>query len=173
VERIFNALGLDNADFAELTQNAMLVALDELCAGRLDTVLLVIGHPNSAVAGALKDCDVRLVKASGTDVREFVADNSEFAYGIIPKDAYPELEEDVATFSVMATVMTRNDVSDQLVAKMANTIMDHMKDLGQTALPEGPGATDDRWTLGLTAPLHPAVSDVFDLGNLDPKSPAE
>lgn len=171
VERVFGTLGLVESDFAELTQHALLVALDELCAGRLDAVLLVIGHPNSAVARSLKECDVHLINASGSNLRKFVADNPAFTSGLIPSHSYPELQEDISTFSVMATVMTRNDVPYQLVTRMAQMMINHWKDIRQ-ALPASAGSAQDYgWTAGLTAPLHAAVSPVFDSQGLDQKAP--
>ena len=173
VERVFGALGLFESDFAELTQHALLVALDELCAGRLDAVLLVIGHPNSAVARTLKECDVRLINASGTNLRKFVTDNPAFTSGIIPSHSYPELQEDISTFSVMATVMTRNDVPKQLVTRMAQIMINHWKDIRQ-ALPASAGSANDYgWTAGLTAPIHAAVASVFDNQGLNAKAPVD
>ena len=53
IERLFAALELPEDDFASQTAIAAPAALEELCAGRLDAVVLVIGHPNSAVARIL------------------------------------------------------------------------------------------------------------------------
>lgn len=173
VEGVFGALDLVESDFAELTQHALLVALDELCAGRLDAVLLVIGHPNSAVARTLKECDVHLINASGSNLRKFVTDNPAFTSGIIPSHSYPELQEDISTFSVMATVMTRNDVPKQLVTRMAQMMINHWKDIRQ-ALPASAGSANDYgWTAGLTAPIHAAVASVFDNQGLDAKAPVD
>src|SRR6056297_4361640 len=171
VERVFSALDLVESDFAELTQHALLVALDELCADRLDAVLLVIGHPNSAVARTLKECDVHLINASGSNLRKFVTDNPAFTSGLIPSHSYPELQEDISTFSVMATVMTRNDVPYQLVEKMAQMMIDHWKDLHQALAKSSDSATDYGWTAGLTAPLHTATSPLFGKQDSDPKAP--
>ncbi|NHQ76065.1 TAXI family TRAP transporter solute-binding subunit [Roseovarius gahaiensis] len=171
VERVFGALGIVGSDFAELTQHALLVALEELCAGSLDAVLLVIGHPNSAVARTLKECDVHLINASGSSLRKFVADNPAFTSGTIPSHSYPELLEDISTFSVMATVMTREDVPYQLVERMAQIMIDHWEGL-RKAVPDSAGMSKDfGWTAGLTAPLHAAVATVFDNQGLDPKAP--
>jgi len=173
VERVFGALGFVESDFAKLTQHALLIALDELCADRLDAVLLVIGHPNSAVARTLKECDVHLINASGPKLRKFVADNSAFASGIISKHSYQELQEDISTFSVMSTVMTRDDMPYQLVERMAQMMIDHWKDLRQALPTSAESATDYGWTAGLTAPLHTATSPVLGNQDSDPKAPVK
>lgn len=171
VDRVFSALGLVESDFAELTQHALLVALDELCAGRLDAVLLVIGHPNTAVARTLKECDIGIVNASDPQIRQFVADNTAFTSGMIPSDSYADLNSDIRTFSVMATVMTRGDVPDLLVTRMARIMIDHWKDLRQ-ALPTIAGSANDQgWSAGLTAPLHTAVAPVIVKQDLESKAP--
>lgn len=173
VERVFSAVGLDEPDFAELTQHVPQVALEELCTDRLDAVLLVIGHPNTAVARTLDACDVRLTDASGPHLDTFVAQNPDFAPGLIPRDTYLEQDEDVVTFSVIATVVTRRDTPAALVARMAGTIIDELSTLRQAGVPAGQMTGDERWTTGLTAPLHPAMERVFHERGLDPTEPTE
>jgi len=154
VERLFDALELAEDDFASQTAIAAPAALEELCAGRLDAVILVIGHPNSAVAQTLAECDVDLLGASGPAIGRFVSDNPDFAFGTIAATAYPELASNVPTFSVMATVVTRRDVPAPLVSAFTRTLLDTRQDLAQAGTPgEGAGS----WMQGLTAPLHPAA----------------
>ncbi|MGL1835059.1 TAXI family TRAP transporter solute-binding subunit [Rhodocyclaceae bacterium SMB388] len=159
VERLFAALGLSETDFEELSGITTSVALDELCDGRLDAVILVIGHPNAAVARTLENCEVDVVGATGPAIRDFLSENPVFIPGTIPSSAYPDLDEDVPTFSVLATVLTRNDVPDALVSAFTRSLLDMRNSLPQA----GPADTGGQWWAGgLTAPLHPAARGVFE-----------
>lgn len=164
VERLFAAFGLLEADFDKLSGITTSVALEELCAGRLDAVILVIGHPNAAVAGTLENCDVDLLGATGPTIRDFLSNNADFIPGTIPSSTYPDLDVDVPTFSVLATVLTRDDVPDALVSAFTRSLLDMRDSLPQA----GPADTDGQWWAGgLTAPLHPAARMVLEERGLE------
>lgn len=158
VNRAFDALDLGPPDFIELTEHVTTVALDELCAGNIDAVLLVIGHPNRAVAQTLRDCDVVIAEARPPQLREFLSGNPDYAAGFVPADAYPELPADVRTFSVTATVVTLGSVSDAIVAALASTLLTDLDAIGRAAPVIGEPSVEQLGSLGLTAPLHEAAS---------------
>jgi len=159
VNRVFSALEFDPSDFIELTDHVTSVALDELCAGSIDAALLVIGHPNRAVADTLSECDVVIADALAPRLGSFVAGNPDYAPGIIPADAYPGLQTDVRTFSVTATVVTLGSVSDDLVARLSSTLLGEIDAIARAAPVIRRPPTVERMTdIGLTAPLHPAAT---------------
>ena len=161
VNRVFSALGLDPPDFVELTDHVTSVALDELCAGNVDAVLLVIGHPNRAVADTLSDCDVMIADARPPQLGDFLAGNPDYAAGIVPANTYPALLSDVRTFSVTATVVTLGSVSDDLVARLSSTVIEEINAIALAAPVIGDPTTARMATQGLTAPLHEAAAITF------------
>lgn len=162
VNRVFAALDFDPSDFAELTEHVTSVALDELCAGNLDAVLLVIGHPNRAVARALSECDVVIAEARTGGLRSFLAGNPDYASGNIPQEVYPELQADVATFSVTATIVTLGTVSDDLVARLTSIAVEEIDAIARDAPVVGRPTVEQMSNQGLTAPLHPVAAAVLD-----------
>jgi len=159
VERMFATLGFSEADFENLSGLTASVALDELCAGRLDAVILVIGHPNATVARALENCDVVLVGATGPSLSDDLAENPDFVPGMIPAASYPQMEVDVPTVSVLATVLTREDIPADLVSDFTRTLLALRDDLPQAASLDASGQW---WSAGLTARLHPGARSVLE-----------
>lgn len=158
VNRVFAALEFDPSDFTELADHVTSVALDELCAGNIDAVLLVIGHPNRAVAETLSDCDVVIADARPPGLGDFLSGNPDYAVGIVPADAYPELRADVRTFSVTATVVTLGSVPHDLVARLSSTVLEEIDAIARAAPVIGRPTVEQMTDQGLTARPHPAAT---------------
>jgi hypothetical protein len=159
--RFMESLAVGEDMFAEVRNLPMTAAIDQLCAGDLDAILVVVGHPNAAVARALGDCDTVLVPITGPAVEKLVAESPDYALATIPGGTYPGQLGWVQTFSVTATLMTRSDVNPEIVSALARIIGDNLPELNRRApvIPatRTPGLTTD----GLTAPLYDGVAQVL------------
>ena len=162
VERLLDELGLAPRDFAEQSSLDAPAALDELCEGRLDAALIVIGHPNAAIGRALATCDVDLVGVASPALAVLLQENADYSAATIRAGTYPDRTRDVPTFSVTATLMTRDDMAPDLVTALAAAVVDNLPDLNRSAgvIPPrpSPGLAGD----GLTAPLHEGAAPVLD-----------
>ncbi len=69
-------------DFATTTEMLLGSALEELCAGRIDATLMVIGHPNAAVARVIADCSVTIVPLTGPAIDALTVDGDMASAGI-------------------------------------------------------------------------------------------
>ena len=136
-------------------------AIDQLCAGDLDAVLLVVGHPNAAIARALAECDAELVPLAGPGIDSLVAAKPDYTLPRSPGGTYPELNRPVPTFSVTATLMTRADVAPETVTAVARIIVDTLAELHRRApaIPatRAPGLATD----GLSAPLYDGLAPIL------------
>jgi TRAP transporter TAXI family solute receptor len=159
--RYMDSLGVGEEMFAEVRNLPTGAAIDQLCAGDLDAVLLVVGHPNATVARALGECDSVLVPITGPAVEKLVAESPDYALATIPGGTYPGQFGWVRTFSVTATLMTRSDVDPEIVATVARIIVENLPELNRRApvIPatRTPGLTTD----GLSAPLYDGVAQVL------------
>jgi TRAP transporter TAXI family solute receptor len=159
--RLLDALRIAEDDLAEARSLPMGPAIDQLCAGDLDAVLTVVGHPNAAIARALAECDTELVPLAGPGIDSLVAANADYTKTAIPRGTYPELNRPVPTFSVTATLMTRADVPADTVTAVARIIVDTLADLHRRApaIPEtrAPGLATD----GLSAPLYDGLAPIL------------
>lgn len=149
----------DLATIAEYPPSAMEKAL---CEGRVDAAVYVVGHPNRAVRDAVDDCPIRFVSFGREDIATLITAFPYFTEATIPAGTYPAVAEDVATFGVPATLVTRADVADTRVRAVLDSIYDNLE-----AMREGHAALSslDRNQMdsdGLYAPLHPAAKAFYD-----------
>ena len=161
VGRLLDAIEADESVFGEVRSLATGMAIDQLCEGTLDAVMIVVGHPNQSVARALSDCDAVLVPVTGPLIDAHVAESPDFTPTVIARGTYPEMTRRIETFSVTATLMTRADVDPAIVTAVARIIADNLPELNRRApvIPaaRAPGLATD----GLSAPLYDGVADIL------------
>lgn len=159
--RLLESLGLDRSDFRALLQLSTGTGLDELCAGRIDATVLILGHPSAVVDRAIKDCDARLVNISGPEVRAFIEANNDYVYSSIARSVYGKKGRTLS-FGVLATLVTRADMPDDIVtAIIANTVA-NLPSVGVSAAVLENLSIRDMQQSGLAAPMHPAAAATFE-----------
>jgi TRAP transporter TAXI family solute receptor len=154
VMRLIEALGAGPADFAALLELPSGAAVSELCAGRIDATILILGHPNPSTAQALDECDAVLVPVDGPAVAAALGAGSDYVPTVIPVTTYPQLGGDVPSFAVTATLVTRaSTASDAVTALVADTL-GSLPELAITTPILGHLDPQEMRSQGLTAPLH-------------------
>ncbi len=163
VTRILTALNLRNTDFAALLELPTDSSIDELCAGRVDATILIIGHPNAAVAAAMQRCGALLIPVQGPRVDPIFAETLGIRAGGDPAiQPIPQLTADIPSYAVIATMVTRADIAADIVeALVAATLADLPVLALRAPVLAGldPKAMRER---GLSAPLHPGAQAAFD-----------
>ncbi|WP_136682394.1 TAXI family TRAP transporter solute-binding subunit [Falsirhodobacter xinxiangensis] len=161
IMRLLEAVGYDRSQFAALLELPAGAGLDELCAGRIDATVLIVGHPNAGVARAIRDCDARLVPVSGPQVRAFLQANPDYVHASIPRIPYGHKGR-TQTFAVVATLVTRAETPDDIVNAIVRHVLENMTLVGLSAsVLENLSPRGMRDT-GLAAPLHPGAVAAFD-----------
>ncbi|WP_408593043.1 TAXI family TRAP transporter solute-binding subunit [Paracoccus marcusii] len=163
--RLLTALGLDRTDFRALLELSTGTGLDELCAGRIDATVLILGHPSSVVDRAINECDARLVNISGPEVRAFIEANDDYVYSSIPRSVYGKKGR-ILSIGVLATLVTRTDMPDDIVAAIIKNTIANLPSIGVSAAVLEKLSVRDMQESGLAAPLHPAAAVMFaEIGN--------
>jgi TRAP transporter TAXI family solute receptor len=157
--RLLEALGIGDR-FAEARALPTGAAIDQLCAGDLDALLLVVGHPNPLVARALADCDATLVPITGPAIDAHVAANDDYTRAAIPRGTYPGQSRAVPTFSVTATLMTRADADPEVVTAVARIVADNLPELNRRARVIPAARASGFGSDGLSAPLFDGLEAV-------------
>ncbi len=159
--RLLDILEIVPEDFAALYELTTDQAYQELCAGRIDATVLIVGHPNAGISNALAECDAEIIPLDGPGMVAVLSDNPDYSPNYIPIDTYAQLSRDIPTFSVTATVLTRTNVDDNLVEIL---VRETIASLGaiqtQAPLMRGVSLAGMDQT-GLTAPLHPGAIAAF------------
>lgn len=110
--RLLGLIEIDPAQFGQLSELTRDAAIDELCAGRIDAVILATGHPDKSVARAITDCGARLVPF--LDPRHFTTLTAAglYAASSIPAGTYGAASPEIATFAVTPTMVARHTLRD-------------------------------------------------------------
>ena len=159
--RLLAALDLPEDHFAAVRELSGPAVVSEICSGGIDATLIVFGHPNDTVRQAMAACDLVLVPVTGPKIDAFLGTNTDYTRYVIPAFTYPGMTEPVATFSVAATLVTREDIEAEVVELIAATILREYRRLQQAA-PVLPDARMEAMQAdGMTAPLHPGAAAAF------------
>ena len=158
--RLFDALGLDRSDFLALLELSAGTGLEELCAGRIDATVLIVGHPNKSVRRAVQDCDARLVTIAGPEVRAFIEAEGDYVYASIPGTLYGRKGR-TQSLGVIATLVTRSEMPDDIVSALVRNTIANLPSVGVSASVMENLSPQGMRSAGLSAPLHPAAEAAF------------
>jgi len=159
---VMETFGVKPSDFRLVTELSSSSAIGELCAGRIDATALVIGHPSTAIARALNECNAELVSLSESEIERLVARNGDFSRVSVPAQTYPTQRGEVSTFAVRATVLTVATMSDDTVESFVRNTIVNLGKLRQGLPVLAALEPNAMRTIGLTAELHPGAARAFD-----------
>ena len=124
--------------------------------GRIDAFFYTVGHPN----GNIKETSagktpVKFIPITGRSAQALIKNAPYYTETYIPKLYYPKVQndQDVTTIGVRATLVTSEDVSEEIVYAMTKEIFENLKifkNLHQSFYT----LTKKSMTEGLSAPLH-------------------
>lgn len=129
--------------------------------GQLDAFFYTVSHPNDTIKHATYS--VRGARLIGlNNVEHLVSENPYYFRTFIPKDLYPRArnDADVETIGIKATFVTSAAVPDDDVYTIAKAIFDHRVTFSERH-PVLAGFTAESMLEGITAPLHPGASRLY------------
>ena len=156
VQAMLARMDLDLGFFGEVTTHDPRRAIEELCAGRLDAAVFVLGHPNALVAEAIERCGATLLPFRGPRIMRLLEEHPDYSTVTIPS-VYEGQASPVPTVAVHATLVTRSDVSEETVAGLVRAL-EAVRDDPSGAIPQlVDAALSEPGAEGLVAPRHRAV----------------
>jgi TRAP transporter TAXI family solute receptor len=162
VEHILDAAGMPLTGFAAITELPVPSAIDELCAGRVDVVALVSGHPDPNVNRAMADCGARLVPILSPAARQHIEATGLYSATVIGAGSYPGQTATVPTYAVSAVIVTRANAEVPKVLALVGTLASNAISLARSA-PVLSGLDPSRtpaksWPEDAPIPPHPALA---------------
>lgn len=158
---LLEAVGFAPSDIAGSLGVSDAAIASELCAGRVDASMIVIGHPSDAIRDILDACDLRLLAMDRTVLHGILATNAEFSAYTLPADTYETVDRDLPMLAVMATLVVREGVEADMVSAFTRALTDEAEVVARRApvfeMPLPQVMARD----GMTAPLHPAAAAVL------------
>lgn len=158
---LMDAMGLSESDFASLNTLRPEEQARALCEDRVDAIVYTVGHPSSAIANAISDCDGVLVSIDNEAVDALIDQLPYFRSITLPSSLYEGQDRAVTTFGVGATIVAAAETDETLVYEMTRRVFENFDDFSTihpalVTLDQRQMATD-----GLTAPLHPGAARYF------------
>jgi uncharacterized protein len=160
-EVLMDAKGWTMDDFALASELKSAEQSSALADNNVDAIAFIVGHPNGSIQEATTTVDANLIPVSGPEVDGLVEENPYFSKAVIPGGMYPGNPDDIATFGVRATVVTRADVSDEAVYQVVKAVFDNFEDFKQLHPAFAILDKEEIVTGGMSAPLHPGAERYF------------
>jgi hypothetical protein len=161
MEVLMTAKGWTADDFALASELKSAEQSQALADNNVDAIVFTVGHPNGSIQEATTTTDAKLIPVAGPEVDALVAENPYYSKAVIPGGMYPGNPDDVETFGVRATFVTRADVSDEAVYQVVKAVFENFEDFKKLHPAFALLDKEEIVTGGLSAPLHPGAERYF------------
>jgi TRAP transporter TAXI family solute receptor len=132
MEVVMDALGWTARDFSEVFELGTAEQAGAFCEGRIDAIVYSVGHPSSAVQQVTSACGGVLVPVEGPEIDALVAETPYYRTATIPGGLYRGNDEDIASFGVGAIVVTRDNVPENLVHLVVQSVFENLDQIRAT-----------------------------------------
>ena len=105
-EEFIKAEGWTHSNFAEVKELKPGELGKALCAGSLDAILVITGHPNGSTQETTGKCRTHLVPVEGSEIDALIEKNPYYVPVTLPGRMYPGSTKPINTFGVKATLVT-------------------------------------------------------------------
>ena len=160
-EVLMEGYGMTADDYAAATELTSTEQSQALCDGKIDAYGYTVGVPNAGVAVATDGCGAYIVNLTGEVEQKLVADNPYYAFTTIPAGTYKTTDADVTTFGVMATFVTHESVSEDVVYEVTRAVMENLDDFRSLHPAFKNLDPADMIKNGLSAPIHPGAAKYY------------
>ena len=153
---LLDAAGLDDGEIRALPQLSFADAVAKMIDGKLDATLQSAGLGVASLNRLSNNADIVMVPIPPNVVKKL---GPPFMAGTIPANTYRGQDREVPTATVMNYLVTRADVSDDLVYRMTQLVYDSLGELAKAH----PAAEDIKLKDAATTPvpLHPGAIRYF------------
>lgn len=125
-EALVEALGWNEADFAEVGQIDAGAQVEALCGGRIDAFLMQISHPNGLIGAATDRCRARLVPVEGDAVDLLLATWPFYSRAVIAGGTYLANSRPIQTFGLRATLVTSEKTPEETVYRIVRSLFEQL-----------------------------------------------
>jgi len=134
---------------------------DALCSKKVDAIVYAGGHPNGTIQQLTGACETRLVNVTGQVIDELIKKHPFYTHATIPGGMYNGNPKDTKTFGVKAVLVASEDLSDEVVYEMVNSVFERLDDF-KTLHPVFAGLDAERMVHDTDiAPIHPGALRYF------------
>jgi len=135
-------------------------AANGLRDGTLDVAFLTAGLPTAAVRDIASQKDIMLIKIPDNIVKDLISKYPFYIKTVIPKDTYPKVTEDIQSLAVLAMLVVRDDMTDDLAYSIVKAIFENLQRL-EVAHQMGKFIKKENALFGISIPMHPGAEKYF------------
>lgn len=139
-----------NLDFGEST--------DGIQDGNIDAAFITAGTPTGAVEGLTATTDIAIVSIAPEKAQELIDKYPYYAEDVIPSGTYG-LQEEVPTVAVLAMLVVKDNVSEDLVYEITKAIYENA---GNMSHAKAEYITLDTALNGIGIELHPGAKKYYE-----------
>ncbi|WP_421726690.1 TAXI family TRAP transporter solute-binding subunit [Bauldia sp.] len=161
-EELMEGHGWTTDDFAVATELTSTEQSTALCDDNIDAYGYTVGVPNAGVSVATDGCGAYIVDLGDDGVaKKLVDDNPYYGFTTIPAGTYSTTDKDVTTFGVLATFVTSEDVSEDVVYEVTRAVFENLDDFRGLHPAFANLEPETMITNGLSADLHPGAEKYY------------
>jgi TRAP transporter TAXI family solute receptor len=136
------------------------LAVEKLKKGEIDGLFYTVGWPAKGLVDLVNEEDCSFVSLDKSTIQRMVSDFPFYVESFIPKGTYHNLNTDIKTIAVKASLVVREDLEDSLVYAMTKVIFENLSFLKTTHKKwENVGIMKSR--LGVGIPFHDGAEEYF------------
>jgi uncharacterized protein len=132
---------------------------EALGSGEIGGAFVLAAYPVTLVSDLARNAGIRLLGIESDTASRIRAEYPFFKPALVPAGTYPGQQEAVATIAVENLLVTREDVDEETVHRMIETLLGELPRLSQRH--EAAGQVDPDLAAATPIPLHPGAARYF------------
>lgn len=155
-------LGWTSSDLAQVSELPSAKLGKALCDNKIDAYFWLVGHPSGIAMETFVSCDAVLVEVSGPAVERLLETQPYYAEAVVPGGIYNGNTNDVATFGVLATIVSSTTTPPDVIFEVTRVVFDNL-DSFRTFHPALKELEKEKMIEdGRSAPLHDGAKRYFE-----------
>lgn len=157
--QILDAYGISFEDIA-VNNQSFADSADSLKNGTIDAAFITAGAPTTAVTELASNYDFNVLSIDDTHVKALQEKYGFYTASIIPANTYACQKEDVQTVAVMATIVARNDISEDVIYALTKGLFEHKAEIAEGHV-KGQLLDTKTAVSGISIPFHPGAEKYY------------
>lgn len=155
-EEVLKIYGIDKDNDIQAEGLQQHEASRALVDRKIDAFFYTVGNPSAAIEEPAQSTDIVMIPLDHPEIKKLAEEKPYYVFTKIPAGTYGGVDYDVPTYAVTATVISHEDVSEEVVYDMVKTVFEKLD-----ALKKSHAAfrilEPKRMLEGLSAPFHPGA----------------
>ena len=158
--QVLEVHGIAESDLAAAVRVSFSAAVDQLKAGAVDAAFFAIAVGAPVVADALASGKLSLISVGASASEALLRKYPFYTIDDIPANTYKNQDREVVAPAVMATLVARSSLPEDLVYRFTKAVFDNLPQL-HSAHAAARNLTLQTALVGMALPLHPGAQRFF------------